>query len=83
MEVGRRDDPVPLDLDTLGFVPLNDPVRQLVYCETGSSVRTVIVNGRVVVNEGKLTTIDLRVPYQEGSEARTEGRSRKRTALAW
>jgi len=68
VEVGRRADLALLDLDTLGFVPLNDPVRQIVYCETGSSVRTVIVNGRVVVDEGKLTTIELRSLCEEGIE---------------
>jgi 5-methylthioadenosine/S-adenosylhomocysteine deaminase len=68
VEVGRRADLVLLDLDTLGFVPLNDPVRQLVYCETGSSVRTVFVNGGVVVDEGTLTTIDLRALVEEGAE---------------
>lgn len=59
VEAGRRADLVVLDLDALGFLPLNDPVRQVVYCETGASVRTVLVNGRVVVDAGQLTTIDL------------------------
>jgi len=65
---GRRADLVLLDLGTLGFVPLNDPVRQVVYCETGASVRTVLVNGRVVVDEGKLTTIDLDTVRAEATE---------------
>ena len=49
-------------------MPLNDPLRQVVYCETGSSVRTVIVNSRVVVDEGKLTTIDLRALRRKRTE---------------
>jgi cytosine/adenosine deaminase-related metal-dependent hydrolase len=68
LEAGRRADLILLDLDTLGFVPLNDPVRQVVYCEHGGSVRTVIVGGRVVVDEGKLTTIDLAALIEEGGE---------------
>jgi 5-methylthioadenosine/S-adenosylhomocysteine deaminase len=68
VEAGRRADLLLLDLDTLGFVPLNDPVRQVVYCENGSSVRTVLVNGRVVVDEGKLTTLDLGALREEGTE---------------
>jgi 5-methylthioadenosine/S-adenosylhomocysteine deaminase len=47
-----------LDLSSLAFTPLNDIRRQLVYCETGSSVRTVIVNGEVVVRDGRLTLVD-------------------------
>jgi len=65
---GRRADLILLDLGTLGFVPLNDPIRQVVYCETGASVRTVLVNGRVVVDEGKLTTIDLDTVRAEATE---------------
>jgi cytosine/adenosine deaminase-related metal-dependent hydrolase len=47
-----------LDLTTPAFTPLNDPFQHLVYAETGSSVRTVLVNGRVVVEEGRLLTVD-------------------------
>ena len=47
-----------LDLNSTAFVPLNDPFQHLVYSETGSSVRTVIVNGRLVVEEGTLLTVN-------------------------
>jgi 5-methylthioadenosine/S-adenosylhomocysteine deaminase len=49
-----------LDLDTHAFTPLNDLTRQLVYCEDGSSVRTTIVNGEVVFDDGRVTTVDER-----------------------
>jgi 5-methylthioadenosine/S-adenosylhomocysteine deaminase len=68
VEAGRRADLVLLDLDAFGFVPLNDPVRQVVYCETGASVRTVLVNGRVVVDDGRLTTLDLPALRAEARE---------------
>jgi len=68
VEAGRRADLILLDLGTLGFVPLNDPVHQVVYCENGSSVRTVLVDGRVVVDEGRLTTLDLQALREEGTE---------------
>jgi hypothetical protein len=41
------------------FAPLNDPVAQLVYAEAGHAVRTVLVDGRVVVDNGQPTTADL------------------------
>lgn len=47
-----------LDLSSLAFTPLNDIRRQLVYCETGSSVRTVLVGGEIVVRDGRLTRVD-------------------------
>lgn len=47
-----------LNLNTPQLSPLNDAYRALVFCETGSSVDTVIVDGRIVVDQGKLTTVD-------------------------
>ena len=42
----------------LGFYPLNDVIHQLVYCENGQSVDTVLVNGEIVVRDGRLTRVD-------------------------
>jgi 5-methylthioadenosine/S-adenosylhomocysteine deaminase len=55
---GHQADLVMLDLDTLGFTPLNDLRRQLVYCESGSAVRRTVVAGRVVYEQGRVTTLD-------------------------
>jgi cytosine/adenosine deaminase-related metal-dependent hydrolase len=38
--------------------PLNDIVHQLVFCEAGQSVDTVLVGGEIVVQSGRLTRID-------------------------
>ncbi len=38
--------------------PLNDVVHQLVFCEGGQSVDTVLVDGEVVVRGGRLTRVD-------------------------
>ncbi len=43
---------------TLRLRPLRDVVHQLVFCEGGQSVHTVIVAGRIVVAGGRLTRID-------------------------
>jgi cytosine/adenosine deaminase-related metal-dependent hydrolase len=50
--VGKRADLVVYDLSAPWWVPFNDPVQQLVHAENGSSVDTVLVDGRIVV-EGK------------------------------
>lgn len=55
---GYEADIILVDLDTLAFTPLNDLPRQLVYCETGSSVRLTMVAGRVVCENGRLLTVD-------------------------
>lgn len=41
----------------LRLSPLNDVVKQLVFCEGGHSVDTVMVDGRIVVKGGHLTSI--------------------------
>jgi 5-methylthioadenosine/S-adenosylhomocysteine deaminase len=47
-----------LDLRHLTFVPLNSVARQVVFTEAGAAVDTVLVDGRVVVEGRRLTTID-------------------------
>ncbi len=47
-----------IDLDTHAFTPLNSLIRQLVYCEDGSSVRMTIVNGKIVFEQGKIAGVD-------------------------
>jgi cytosine/adenosine deaminase-related metal-dependent hydrolase len=56
--VGARADLVLLDLRRAAFAPRNDLVLQTVYAENGSSVDTVLVDGRVVVEGGRVLTVD-------------------------
>ena len=39
-------------------MPLNDPLSQLVFAENGSSVDMVIVEGRILVEDGRITAFD-------------------------
>ena len=55
---GALADLILLDLDVPQFIPANNPVSALVYSANGSEVRTVIVNGQIVMEEGRLLTID-------------------------
>jgi 5-methylthioadenosine/S-adenosylhomocysteine deaminase len=55
---GMKADIALIDRDDYGFIPLKDPLRQLVYAVNGEAVRTVIVNGEVVMDERRLTRID-------------------------
>lgn len=58
IEPGAAADLAILDLDAPAFRPLHDIRRQLVLCETGSSVVHTIVAGEIVMRDRKLTTID-------------------------
>jgi 5-methylthioadenosine/S-adenosylhomocysteine deaminase len=55
---GYEADLILLDLNTLSFTPLNDIYRQLVYCENGSSVVMTMVAGEIVMENGKVLTVD-------------------------
>ncbi|RQO49457.1 amidohydrolase [Variovorax sp. KBW07] len=57
LEVGKAADLVMLDLDNDNFRPRNDIVRQLAYCENGSSIELVVVAGHVVCRNGQLATV--------------------------
>lgn len=45
-------------LDAPWWVPVNAPVSQLVFAETGAGVDTVVVGGRIVLDRGRITTFD-------------------------
>lgn len=45
-------------LDKPWWIPINDPVSQLVFADTGAAVETVLVDGRVVVENGRPTLFD-------------------------
>jgi 5-methylthioadenosine/S-adenosylhomocysteine deaminase len=55
---GFAADLIMIDLNTLAFTPLNDIYRQLVYCENGSSVVMTMVAGQIVMENGKVLTVD-------------------------
>lgn len=71
IEAGKRADLVLVDADAPGLVPLNDPVVQLVFGATNADVRTVFVDGRIVLDERRPTGVD---PGALVAEARELGR---------
>lgn len=55
---GYQADVVLLDLGAPHYVPLNDAVNQVVHCEDGTGVHTVITGGRVRLQAGRFTDFD-------------------------
>jgi 5-methylthioadenosine/S-adenosylhomocysteine deaminase len=55
---GYKADLVFIDLNDVAYLPYNSAARQLVYTEAGRGVESVIVDGRMVVKERKVQTID-------------------------
>lgn len=58
LRVGARADIALYDTHSIALTPLNDPLRQLVFAETGMGLRHVFVDGEQVMRDGGLTMID-------------------------
>jgi len=57
-----------LDLHCPSLQPVNDPVSALTYSANGSEVETVIVNGRILMENREFLTIDSERVYHEVSK---------------
>jgi 5-methylthioadenosine/S-adenosylhomocysteine deaminase len=58
LETGKRADLILVRLDRPNAVPVYDPVSQMVYALKAEDVRDVMVNGRPVVRDGRILTLD-------------------------
>ncbi|HEX8160681.1 MAG TPA: amidohydrolase [Pyrinomonadaceae bacterium] len=58
LETGKRADLIVVDIDDLNQLPLYNVYSQLVYATKAADVRTVVVEGRVVMRDRKLLTLD-------------------------
>jgi 5-methylthioadenosine/S-adenosylhomocysteine deaminase len=87
IETGKEADFVLFDATATEWQPLYNPVSNLVYSATGSTVRHVFVGGAQVVRDGRLTLIDQEALMREvaASAARIAGRldMKKMLKLRW
>jgi len=58
IEEGKLADLIILDLFQAHSMPLHDIIQTVVYCAKGNDVETTIINGKVVMENKKLLTID-------------------------
>jgi 5-methylthioadenosine/S-adenosylhomocysteine deaminase len=58
LENGKRADLIVVRLDRPNAQPVYDPISQMVYALKADDVRDVMVNGRPVVSDGKILTLD-------------------------
>jgi 5-methylthioadenosine/S-adenosylhomocysteine deaminase len=72
LETGRRADLVVVSLSEPRARPTYDPVSHLVYAVKGSDVRHVVVDGRVVVRDRVLLTLDVADVLAEAETLRRE-----------
>jgi 5-methylthioadenosine/S-adenosylhomocysteine deaminase len=70
LEKGYKADIVFLDLHHVNWIPCNDPTNQIVHTEDGAGVHSVMIGGRVVVENHKLLTVDLAQLARKAEQAR-------------
>jgi 5-methylthioadenosine/S-adenosylhomocysteine deaminase len=58
LEPGKLADLIVVDLNKPHLTPMYDPISHLVYAARGSDVRHVFVDGKQVVENGRMTTVD-------------------------
>jgi len=59
LEVGKCADFFSLDLHTIGYAgALHDPVAAVLFCAP-QRARTTVINGKVVVQDGEIVTMDM------------------------
>ena len=58
LAVGYKADLISVDFNQPHFYPRFSIPSHLVYCARGADVRTVMVDGRILMQEGKLLTLD-------------------------
>lgn len=67
---GYKADLVFLDLGHVNWIPLNDAVNALVHVEDATAVHSVMIGGRMVVEDRRLLTVDLERLAREAENAR-------------
>src|SRR5437667_6303593 len=67
LEVGKRADVIVVDLNQLHSSPKQDVISSLVYSAQPSDVRVTIIDGRVVMRDGGLMTMDESVVVKEAN----------------
>lgn len=58
IEVGKRADLITVEVRQPHLVPLFDPEKALVYSARGGDVRDAVIDGRVVMRDRKVLTVD-------------------------
>ncbi len=58
LEPGKRADLIIVSMSSARQTPMYDPLSHLVYVTRGDDVRTTIVNGRVLMRDRRVLTLD-------------------------
>jgi len=67
LEVGKKADMILIDLNRPHLQPIHDIVSLLAYSANGADVDTTIVNGKILMEDGQLLTLDEQEVIRQGN----------------
>ena len=70
LEAGKRADVIIVGMDSIHQTPLYNVYSQLVYATKASDVETVIINGKIVMQNRRVLTLDERSVRVKANEYR-------------
>jgi len=68
LENGKKADFVAIDMQKVHLQPYYSPVSAVVYSATGGDVSLTVVDGKIVVEKGKLLTMDEAEVWKEAEK---------------
>jgi len=68
LEPGKRADLIVVSMSAARQTPMYDPLSHLVYVTRGDDVRTTIVNGKVLMRDRQMLTLDERAVLAEARQ---------------
>jgi len=72
LEAGKHADIIAVRIDRPNAVPMYDPVSQMVYALKAADVRDVMVNGKPVVRDARVLTLDEKAVLAKAEEYRAQ-----------
>jgi 5-methylthioadenosine/S-adenosylhomocysteine deaminase len=72
LETGKKADLIIVDTNKPHLTPMYNPVSHMVYAAIGSDVTTSIINGTVVMQDGKIKTMDIKAVMDDVNRIATE-----------
>jgi 5-methylthioadenosine/S-adenosylhomocysteine deaminase len=86
IEIGKKADLVLVDLGGASVTPIHDPVSALVYSALGHEPTLVVIDGRIVMRDRTVLTVDertVRVQAQHAAESLTRRAGIKSRSELW
>jgi len=68
LEIGKKADITIVDLKKPHNMPIHDPISTLVYSSNGGDVDTVIIDGKIIMENREIKTLDEREVLEKAQE---------------